>query len=299
LRKTLQPIPGPPITNFFFGNLLDLPSPTERTQFFLDNAVKYGGKTGAFKTLLGPIPVIQVVSPQVARDVFATSKHSTKGFVYNFLRPWLGLGLLTASGEKWKIMRRLTTPAFHFEVLHRFLDVMNEQSDVMIQRLELLADKDEALDIFNYITACALDIVCETAMGRKVNAQAVVGHTEYVEAVYNMSKSVVSRMENPLYSSDFIYSLSSPGREAKRNLKVLHDFTNKVIRERKALLLAEKDNKEEEVKRRPAFLDILIHAQAAEEHVITDENIREEVDTFMFEGLCLTVCFCVYAFSRC
>jgi len=141
--------------------------------------------------------------------------------------------------------------------------------------------------------------VCETAMGKKVNAQAVVGHTEYVEAVYNMSKLIVARVENPLFISDFIYNLSGSGRRAAKNLKVLHDFTNKVIRERKALLLAEKDNKEEEVKRRPAFLDILIHAQAAEEHVITDENIREEVDTFMFEGLCLTVCFCVYAFSRC
>ena len=285
--------------SFLLGNLRDLPPRTQRLQTSVQLAAKFASETGVIRVIVGPVAMLQVVDPKVAREVFSSSKHAVKGMFYNSLRPWLGLGLLTASGEKWKIMRRLTTPAFHFEVLHRFLDVMNEQSEVMIQRLELLADNKDTLDIFDYVTACALDIVCETAMGRKVNAQAVVGHTEYVEAVYNMSKSVVSRMENPLYSSDFIYSLSSPGREAKRNLKVLHDFTNKVIRERKALLLAEKDNKEEEVKRRPAFLDILIHAQAAEEHVITDENIREEVDTFMFEGLCLTVCFCVYAFSRC
>jgi len=285
------------VKSYLLGSIKGLPPRSERPRYFAKLAEKYGGEAGATRSIIGPTPVLQVCGPRLAREVFSSSKHSTKGFFYVPLRPWLGLGLLTASGEKWKIMRRLTTPAFHFEVLHRFLDVMNEQSEVMIQRLGEHAGKDEIFDVFDYVTACALDIVCETAMGKKVNAQAVVGHTEYVEAVYNMSKLIVARVENPLFISDFIYNLSGSGRRAAKNLKVLHDFTNKVIRERKALLLAEKDNKEEEVKRRPAFLDILIHAQATEEHVITDENIREEVDTFMFEGLCLTVCFCVCFFT--
>jgi len=195
----------------------------------------------------------------------------------------LGTGLLTSDGHKWKDHRRLITPAFHFEVLVRFLDVMNEQAEIMVDRLKKHADKGDSFDIFLYITACALDIICETAMGKKVNAQAVEGHTEYVDAIYEMSTLIVKRFENPLYRSDFFFSLSSKGRRQKQLLEILHSFTRKVIKERKQLLAKEKESPETRTERRPAFLDILLQSNL-DGQPMPDEDIREEVDTFMFEG---------------
>ena len=53
----------------------------------------------------------------------ASSKHLSKGFVYNFLHPFLKTGLLTSDGEKWHQRRRMLTPAFHFNILREFAEI--------------------------------------------------------------------------------------------------------------------------------------------------------------------------------
>ena len=39
----------------------------------------------------------------------------------------------------------------------------------------------------------------------------------------------MNRMKKPWNFNDFIFSLSALGREHERNLKILHDFTMKVV----------------------------------------------------------------------
>ncbi len=51
---------------------------------------------------------------------------------YNFLRPWLGDGLLLACGKKWSRNRRLLTPAFHFDILKQYVSVYNKAVDILL-----------------------------------------------------------------------------------------------------------------------------------------------------------------------
>ena len=207
-----------------------------------------------------------------------------QGVDYRFIWPWLGTGLLTSTGAKWHARRKMLTPAFHFRILEDFLEVMNKQSAILCDILKQLSG-GEVFDMFPLVTHCALDIICETAMGKSIHAQ-TNSDTDYVRALYSASDIIFQRQRSPWLWNDRIFAITPAGFRMRRNLRTLHGVTNKVITERKE----EKSNNYEKeiyddvgVKKRHAFLDLLLDA-SEDGKVLSDEDIREEVDTFMFEG---------------
>ena len=178
----------------------------------------------------------------------------------------------------------MLTPAFHFRILEDFLDVMNQQTELLCEILDPLCDGPE-FDVFPLVTHCALDIICETAMGKSINAQAN-SDTDYVRAIYKASDIVFHRQTSPWLWEDWLFALTPAGFRMRKYLKCMHGFTKEVIAERKKEAETVKDDKTEDdvgLKKRLVFLDLLIDASKGGT-VLSDEDIREEVDTFMFEG---------------
>ena len=183
----------------------------------------------------------------------------------------------------------MLTPAFHFKILEDFLDVMNKHCAKLCDDiLEPLSHKAEEFDVFPLVTHCALDIICETAMGKSINAQED-SDSDYVRAIYSASDIVFKRQRSPWLWDDWLFSLTPLGLKFRGILGTLHGFTEKVIKDRKEDNESKKcvtvRNKEDNlgIKKKMAFLDLLLDA-SEEGKVLSDEDIREEVDTFMFEG---------------
>ncbi|XP_065578507.1 cytochrome P450 4c3-like [Artemia franciscana] len=225
---------------------------------------------------IGPFPAMLVFDADDAEIVLSSIKHIEKATEYRFLHSWLGTGLLTSGGQKWHSRRKLLTGAFHFKILEEYISVFNEQSDILVSKIDQHVNTEKAFDIFPYITRCTLDIICESAMGKTVNAQEY-SESPYVKAVCTMTSIVMSRATKPWLRPNFLYRFSSLHRQEKKCLDILHGFTNSVIKERKNI-----SNKNKS-KGRLAFLDLLIQA-SDDGKVLSDQDIREEVDTFMFEG---------------
>jgi len=126
-------------------------------------------------------------------------------------------------------------------------------------------------------------------MGRSIGAQRC-SDQPYVSAVYQASDLVNKRQLSPWLWPDWVFALSPLGAKMRGVLKVLHGFTEKVIAEKKEEWQVEREealegnnNQDSGQKRRLAFLDLLLESSQGGT-VLSDRDIREEVDTFMFEG---------------
>ncbi|KAJ8335908.1 hypothetical protein SKAU_G00392500 [Synaphobranchus kaupii] len=282
--RQMKSIPGLSPTYPLLGNALQFKS---NGRDFFCQLIEY---TNVFrneplmKLWVGPVPFLILFHAETIETVLNNPKHMDKAYAYKFLHPWLGTGLLTSTGDKWRRRRKMLTPTFHFSILTEFLEVMNEQAEVLIEKLEKQAGRG-AFNCFSYVTLCALDIICETAMGKKIYAQSN-SDSEYVLSVYRMTDIIIRRQRMPWFWPDIIYYLLGEGREHNRRLKVLHSFTEKVIKERAEHVSdAESDSESDQgTKKRRAFLDMLLKATDEDGNKLTPKDIQEEVDTFMFRG---------------
>lgn len=208
-----------------------------------------------------------------------------------------------SAGKKWHSHRKLLTPAFHFQILENFLQVFNDEAAILTQKLETEAGKTW-VDIVPLISACTLDAICQTAMGVQLNTQS--GHgKKYLEDINVMSDVFIYRLSRPWLWFDFLFLYLSPtGWRFRQTVKRIHDFTRKVIKDKKCVMIeesAEKNDREETPKpKKKAFLELLLE-QHLKDVSFTEEDIREEVDTFMFRGhdtSAMSICWTLYELGR-
>lgn len=233
---------------------------------------------------IGPLPEVCIRKAEFVEKLIASTKNLEKSFGYKFIRYWLGDGLLISGGEKWQKHRKIITPTFHFSILETFFDVFSEKSKILVEQLNEHCGTGVPFDIYAYITRAALDIICEAAMGVSVRAQDK-GQNDYVNAVYEISQLIMSRVVRPWLHPNFIYKQTKSGKQFYNCLQTLHGYSTDVILLRKATrqLQREVNDAVSYKKRRLAFLELLLEANE-KENLLSDQEIREEVDTFMFEG---------------
>lgn len=105
----------------------------------------------------------------------------------------------------------------------------------------------------------------------------------YVNNVKAMCKIGMERTFSMLKSNDYIYYLHPDYYKERRTLQELHGVTNSIIESRMSKLESLKvENDKIHQKIKLTFLDILLQSNINGKS-LTKEDIREEVDTFMFE----------------
>ncbi|KAK9744643.1 Cytochrome P450 [Popillia japonica] len=257
----------------------------------LDSIYKY---KPLFRTWNGSHPEVNITKPEHLQVVLRSSTHLKKGIFYDNLYEWLGEGLLISQGAKWFAQRKLLTPAFHFKILESFMPVFTEKANLLVQDLEPKIEGDY-FDVLPMITNTTLDVICETAMGLPV-CRLTKNKEEYVKALRDMTEMAMWRSIKPHFRWHPMFYLHPKGRYFRKILKELHEFSGAVITERKKQRnnIEVEDTMEEclkkkkrlsflDLKKRLSFLDLVLQA-ADGPNAISDKNLRDLVDTFLFAG---------------
>uniref|UniRef100_A0A336LW23 CSON002673 protein n=1 Tax=Culicoides sonorensis TaxID=179676 RepID=A0A336LW23_CULSO len=242
ISSRLPCAPRSPILGIYFYTPRN---PIKIFHHFMEFPRKYGANVVMWG-LLNHV-IIMVTDPKDVETIM-NSKTTKKSFAYDFLEPWLGQGLLTSYGQKWFIRRKILTPSFHFSILEPFIQIFNKHNVKLVENLKQhqITTSCNELNIYEFLTACALDNMCETAM-------------------------------------EFLYNLSPEGFRQRKLLKTLHGFTNKVIQQKIDQKTENHSTSNQIENQKFTFLDILLQA-TVDGKPLTKSDIREEVDTFMFEG---------------
>ncbi|XP_070536660.1 cytochrome P450 4F3-like [Ptychodera flava] len=232
---------------------------------------------------LGPFHSFLVVHhPTTVQPVVSTMEPKDE-FIYGLVKPWLGDGLLISKGNKWYRNRRLLTPGFHFDILKPYVQIFNECANTLIDKWMTIHQKG-MIEMFEHISLMTLDSLFKCIFSIESQCQTERSRNPYISAVYQLSEMALERVNFPPYFSDLIYHMTYSGYKWRKGLRLVHQHSRRVIEQRRKAVKDEEKKGIKSNRKYIDFLDILLAARDEDGKGLTDQEIRDEVDTFMFEG---------------
>nr|XP_039255718.1 cytochrome P450 4B1-like [Styela clava] len=268
-------------------------SPEKMIEFIKSATDKFSHGTALY---VGPlITYVRVYHENILKTILGGSE---KNFPktptqYHAFGPWLGKGLLVLDGKEWQRRRRLLSNSFHFDILKSYAIKMNECSQVLVDKWsERLKSHDEmSVEIFCEFSLMTIDVILKCLMGfdsecHKEDSE----HQAYVNSIYKVTRCAAQRFRGSiLLRFDWIYYKTHDGKEYLKSSKDARDYAEKVINLRRkeyadGATIGSKLGLNRKNNRHHDFLDILLQAKDSDGNHLTEKEISDEVNTFMFEG---------------
>ncbi|GFS86374.1 cytochrome P450 3A21 [Nephila pilipes] len=260
-------IPFVPRTNTFvmFYKLSKM-NIAEATKTMIKN---YGRVVGSFQ---GSEPTVIVTDPNLLRDVFVKDFHV---FPYRRIMktydPIADAMVSLMTGEDWKRVRTIITPAFTSKRMRQMASIMNDCSKTLVEMCEKHCKKENPVDVKGAFGAYTMDVIARSAFGTKIESHNDPDN-EFVKNVRkNFSDFTIPRMMFALFVPGWILKWVpfklNPMIFDKDNF--FRDVTRSVIRQRKETGTRYND-----------FLQMLMDIVDETDQNENQESIEDETDRF-------------------
>ncbi|XP_056637469.1 probable cytochrome P450 4aa1 [Diorhabda sublineata] len=255
--KIIWNLPGPPALPLL-GNGFMLKNHKEMEQLGNTAYQRYGSY---FRVWFAFLPTVFIYEPKHVKLILATNKNNQKSFVYKALHNFLGEGLITSNGHKWKKNRKLIQPYFHIQILETFVETFAECANRFVNKLEA----EKTVKITPFINECVLDILHNGVLGVPLDQQSPYRKGEL---------QAIERYSKPWLLLESIFNWTSSSKQEKAQKLSLHSYTKQIVINRK---------KETKKSNRSCFLDMFLEI-AEKNSEFTNDDIISEAITFMLAG---------------
>uniref|UniRef100_A0A0R3RZM6 Cytochrome P450 n=1 Tax=Elaeophora elaphi TaxID=1147741 RepID=A0A0R3RZM6_9BILA len=225
-------------------------------------------------------PTLLLTRSPSAKIIFENTILTHKTDDYNLLKRLMGDG----SGATWSKARRILTPTFNFNILRKYVEIFNEQAKILLEILNKHSDTNQTFDLLPYLRRYGLDVIAETAMGVRIDAQNRGTDFPYNNGLDSVEELIWARVRYPWYWFAPIRWLTGFNWKLERYCNMCKKLTKEVIAMKKEEWEAFGDQPfvddlSASGKKQLTFLDFLFSAR--DQYNLTDDDICDQVNAFM------------------
>uniref|UniRef100_A0A1B0DNC0 Cytochrome P450 n=1 Tax=Phlebotomus papatasi TaxID=29031 RepID=A0A1B0DNC0_PHLPP len=254
---------------------------------------------GPCRWWIGTTMYVIVKNPEDMQTVLNSPQCLSRAEVYEFLRSFGGEGLVALPESEWKVHRKLLNPTFSLKILQTYMPIFNKEVKVLVSRLKELTNKKDATDIYTYMDALTLDVVCQTTMGTEMHIQKNQ-NIEYLDAGNNLLSIITTRMFNPLLHWDWIFRLTPFYWVEKKSSDITFGFVDKILQKKKINYKPPETSKSDDdddlpLKTPQIYIDQLMKLRMVEKK-FNDRDVVSEANTIVatgFESTALVSSYCI------
>ncbi|XP_063920301.1 probable cytochrome P450 4aa1 isoform X1 [Zophobas morio] len=253
-------LPGPPILPLL-GNVLLVTNSKKMEAIAIKMPELY---SPVMRIWISMIPFFLVYEPKHLQIVLGSNKYSTKNMLYSLLHNFIGDGLITNTGEKWKLHRKLIQPYFHINVLKVYFDAFFKYSTVMVADLEQETD----VNVVKFANRFVLDVLQDTILGLPARTD---------QSPYRKGKLFMPyRITRPWLLLQTLFKRTEFSKQEAEHQVLLRNYTRKILENKKNSFGCSNFSVNN-------LMEMMIEISKENEE-FTEEDIINEACTFMLAG---------------
>lgn len=263
------------------GQLLDMVRANNNDrglEYFEELQKKHGS---CFLFGFGPLTRLILLDAELISDAFSRSKavnYHKPIDLSNILKPIIGQhNLVLSEDEEHDRVRKMLNPAFHFVNLRSMISIMTDETVKAIDSLMKNISTVDQLSVEENFSSLTLSIIATSAFGQSI--ETIPRGKEVIYRIFNEAKDLIAyRTLRMINQVKFLSELPFWGKRTLDNgVKVINDFANQAIVDRRS-------GKSMSACCGQDILDLLLSAVDDQGESLSDEQIKDEILTFLLAG---------------
>ncbi|XP_050308845.1 cytochrome P450 4C1-like isoform X2 [Anthonomus grandis grandis] len=243
---------------------------------------------------LGPTLLVAIKNPEHVDKILTSSKFATKHDIYDFIKIYLGEGLISGSGSLYKQHRRIIQPIFDLNFAKESVTFIQKHVTLCMSKFENHVHNG-TFDCHSVIHKCMVDIIKEIVLGSDERSQ-ISGLSEFDQAMLDVYNFGFSRIVKPYLQPNVIFNLTPYKKEQDRLQSILKTAIKRMV---------EESNRRRKIQKLNDFYPVIdriadyiqdnpgvISEEVFMDHILTLHAAAE--DTLTIISCFLSICFGMY-----